>query len=99
MIGIDTRTLSYESKLTFPMLKYIRLCRNLSQQSFGAICKIDQGVLAKLEKNEIELSLHYETKVLEGCRALNISELEFLSVKSLIELQNRNKQEGFYVKN
>jgi len=87
MIGVDVNSLPYESKLTHPMLKYIRLCRNMSQEQFGAVCKIDQGVIAKLERNEIQLSLHYETKIIEGCRALNISELELLSVKRLVELK------------
>lgn len=89
MIGVDRNSLPYESKLTFPILKYIRLCRNLTQEQFGTVCKIDQGVIAKLERGEIQLSMHYETKIIEGCRALNISELELLSVKRLVELKAR----------
>ncbi|USK27362.1 XRE family transcriptional regulator [Bacillus sp. CMF21] len=87
MIGVNKSTLPYQQKLTYPMLKYIRLCRNMSQESFGAVCKIDQSVLAKLERNELQLSPHYENKVLEGCHNLNISELEFSSVKRLTELK------------
>ncbi|HHY0845547.1 hypothetical protein B4087_5652 [Bacillus cereus] len=51
---------------------------------------MDQGVLAKLERGDLPLSPHYETKILEGCKALNISELELVSVKRIVELkQNR----------
>lgn len=87
MIGVNRSTLPYESKLTYPMLKYIRLYRNLSQEQFGNACKIDQSVLARLELGVIELSMNYESKILEGCRALNISELELLSVKRLVEIK------------
>ncbi|TVX77814.1 helix-turn-helix transcriptional regulator [Peribacillus simplex] len=91
MIGVNKSTLPYESKITYQMIKYIRLCRNLTQEKFGEVCKIDQGVLAKLERGDLDLTIHYETKVLEGCRALNISELELKSVKRITELK---KQRG-----
>lgn len=69
------------------MLKYLRLCRNMTQAQFGEVCKVNQAVLAKLERGDLELSIHYETKILDGCRALNISELEMLSVKRIVELK------------
>ena len=89
MIGVDVNSLPYQQKITYKMIKYIRLCRNLTQSQFGAICKIDQGVLAKLERNELQLTPHYETKVIEGCRALNFTDLEMLSVKRLVDLQQQ----------
>ncbi|MGM0887188.1 MAG: helix-turn-helix domain-containing protein [Bacillota bacterium] len=87
MIGVDVSSLPYESKIKFPMIRYIRLCRNLTQARFGEVCKIDQGVLAKLERGDLDLSIHYESKIIEGCRALNISELELKSVKRITELK------------
>lgn len=85
MIGVNVNSLPYESKITYSMIKYIRLCRNLTQEKFGEVCRIDQGVIAKLERGDLDLSIHYESKVLEGCRALNISELELKSVKRITE--------------
>jgi transcriptional regulator with XRE-family HTH domain len=96
MIGVNQSTLPYESKITYPMIRYIRLCRNLSQEQFGKVCKIDQSVLARLELGSIELTMNYETKIIEGCRALNISELELLSVKRLVELKESRLKGGNY---
>lgn len=87
MIGVDVSSLPYESKITHQMIRYIRLCRNLTQQQFGEVCKIDQGVIAKLERGDLYLSMNYESRILEGCHALNISSLEMLSVKRLVELK------------
>lgn len=90
MIGIDVNSLPYQQKISYQMIKYLRLCRNMTQTQFGDVCKVDQGVLAKLERGDLPLSPHYETKILEGCKALNISELELVSVKRIVELkQNR----------
>lgn len=90
MIGVDVNSLPYQQKISYQMIKYLRLCRNMTQTQFGGVCKVDQGVLAKLERGDLPLSPHYETKILEGCKALNISELEMQSVKRIVELkQNR----------
>lgn len=89
MIGVYKDSIPFQSKITYPMIKYLRLCRNLSQEQFGNACKIDQSVLARLELGSIELSINYESKILEGCRALNISELELKSVKRLVELKEQ----------
>ncbi|HDR4595093.1 helix-turn-helix transcriptional regulator [Bacillus sp. WOD8 KX774193] len=90
MIGVDVNSLPYQQKISYQMIKYLRLCRNMTQTQFGGVCKVDQGVLAKLERGDLPLSPHYETKILEGCKALNISELELVSVKRIVELkQNR----------
>lgn len=90
MIGVDVNSLPYQQKISYQMIKYLRLCRNMTQTQFGGVCKVDQGVLAKLERGDLPLSPHYETKILEGCKALNISELELVLVKRIVELkQNR----------
>ncbi|OJH18710.1 transcriptional regulator [Bacillus obstructivus] len=89
MIGVDKNGLPYQQKISYQMIKYIRLCRNLTQSKFGEVCKIDQSVLAKLERGDLELSMHYETKILEGCRALSISELEMSSVKRIVDLKQQ----------
>lgn len=87
MIGVNKDSIPFQSKITYPMLRYLRLCRNMSQEQFGKVCKIDQSVLARLELGVIELSINYESKIIEGCRALNISELELKSVKRITELK------------
>jgi transcriptional regulator with XRE-family HTH domain len=89
MIGVNRNSLPYQSKITYPMIRYLRLCRNMTQTQFGEVCKVDQGVLAKLECGVLQLTPHYETKVLEGCKALNISELEMLSVKRIVDLKQQ----------
>lgn len=89
MIGVNVDGLPYKSKITYPMIKYLRLCRNMTQAKFGEVCKIDQAVLAKLERGDLSLSLHYESKIIEGCRALNISELEMVSVKRIVDLKEQ----------
>nr|WP_272183315.1 helix-turn-helix transcriptional regulator [Bacillus thuringiensis] len=71
------------------MIKYIRLCRNMTQEQFGEACKMDRSVLAKLERGELPLSPHYESKIMDGIRALNISQLELVSVKRIVELKEQ----------
>jgi transcriptional regulator with XRE-family HTH domain len=94
MIGVNKESIPFQSTITYPMIKYLRLCRNMSQDQFGNACKIDQSVLARLELGVIELSINYESKIIEGCRALNISELEMLSVKRLVELKENRLKGG-----
>ena len=69
------------------MIRYIRLTRNLTQKGFGEVCKIEQSVLARLERNELQLTPHYETKVMDGVHALNISRYELDTIKTLLLLK------------
>lgn len=94
MIGVNKDTLPYQQKLTSPMIRYIRLCRNLTQERFGEVCRMDQSVVAKLERGEIELSVNYESRILEGCRALNISEIELESIEGLLELNEKIRRKS-----
>lgn len=87
MIDVYKDSLPYQQKITYQMIKYLRLCRNMTQEQFGQVCKIDQSVLARLESGSIEFSINYESRVLEGCKVLNISELELVSVKRIVELK------------
>lgn len=89
MIDVNTDSLPHERKITYQMIKYLRLCRNMTQTQFGEICKINQGVLAQLERGDITLSPHYESKIMDGIRALNISQLELVSVKRIVELKEQ----------
>ncbi|WP_258131850.1 helix-turn-helix domain-containing protein [Bacillus cereus] len=83
-------SLPHERKITCQMIKYLRLSRNMTQEQFGEACKLDRSTLAKLERNELPLSPLYHSKIMDGIRALNISELELVSVKRIVELkQNR----------
>ncbi|WP_316276625.1 helix-turn-helix domain-containing protein [Bacillus cereus] len=87
MIGVNMNSLPHERKIAYQMIKYIRLCRNMTQGQFGAVCKIDQSVLAKLERGELSLSPHYESKIMDGIHALNISQLELVSMQRVVELK------------
>ncbi|TDY53727.1 helix-turn-helix domain-containing protein [Bacillus subtilis] len=91
MIGVNKDSLPYQSKINHHMIKYLRLCRNMNQEQFGQVCKIDQSVLARLESGAIELSINYESRILEGCRALSISELEVASVKRIVDLKQQRR--------
>ncbi|HDR7839260.1 TPA: helix-turn-helix transcriptional regulator [Bacillus toyonensis] len=87
MIGLNMNSLPHERKVSYQMIKYIRLCRNMTQEQFGEACKMDRSVLAKLERGELPLSPHYEAKIMDGIRTLNISQLELVSVKRVVELK------------
>lgn len=90
MLGVNIDSLPYQPKITYPMIKYIRLSRNMTQEKFGEVCKIDSAVLGKLERGELNLSIHYETKVMDGVKAFNISEYELNAIKTLLEHKNKN---------
>ncbi|WP_144549652.1 helix-turn-helix transcriptional regulator [Bacillus sp. X1(2014)] len=77
-------------KITWDMLRYIRLCRNLSQEQFGQVCKIDRSVLAKIERNELILSPLYKVRIKDGIQTLNITEQEIEAVTVLLQLKNNN---------
>ncbi|MCK2018844.1 helix-turn-helix domain-containing protein [Peribacillus frigoritolerans] len=94
MIGVNKESLTYQQKLTYPMIRYIRLCRNLTQERFGEVCRIDQSVLAKLERGEIELTVNYEGRILHGCQSLKISEMELDSITKLLELNKEITRRG-----
>ena len=87
MIGVDVNSLPYQQKITFQMLRYIRLTRNLTQKGFGEVCKIEQSVLARLERNDLQLTPHYEAKVMDGVRALSVSQYELDTIKTLLLLK------------
>lgn len=53
MVGINVNSLPYQRKISYQMIKYLRLTRNLTQEKFGEVCKIDRSVLAKLERGEL----------------------------------------------
>ena len=87
MIGISKDSLPYQQKLTYPMLRYIRLARSLSQEKFSEVCHVDRSVLAKLERGELDFSIHYESKIMEGIKSLNISQYELDAIKTLLLLK------------
>lgn len=89
MLGVNIDSLPYQSKITYPMIKYIRLSRNLSREKFGEVSKILPSVLEKLERGELDLSIHYETKVMDGVKALNISQYELDAIKTILEYKNK----------
>ncbi|QWH15208.1 XRE family transcriptional regulator (plasmid) [Bacillus mycoides] len=89
MIDVNTDSLPHERKITYQMIKYLRLCRNMTQEQFSEACKMDRSVLAKLERGELPLSPHYESKIMDGIRVLNISQLELVSVKRVVELKEQ----------
>lgn len=88
MIGVNKESLPYQQKITYPMIRYIRLSRNMTQESFSAVCKVDRSVLAKLERGELDLSIHYETKIMNGVKSLNISSFELDAIKTLLSYKN-----------
>ncbi|ULM97927.1 helix-turn-helix transcriptional regulator [Peribacillus frigoritolerans] len=92
MIGVNVNSLPYQQKITYPMIPYVRLCRNLTQAKFGEVCKVDQGVLAKLERGDLQLSPHYETKIMDGVSVLNISEHELDAIKKLLVIKEKNNR-------
>lgn len=89
MIGVNKDGLPFQSKITYQMIKYIRLCRNMTQVQFGEVCRINQGVLARLETGELDFSIHYESKVMDGVKALRISEYELEAIQALLDHKNK----------
>jgi DNA-binding XRE family transcriptional regulator len=79
--------LPYNQTITAPMLRYLRLSRNLNQERFANICGLDRSTLAKLERGELELTPHYHSKIKDGIRSLRISNHEVDGIKRLLELK------------
>ncbi|MFS0639189.1 hypothetical protein AB1K84_25275 [Mesobacillus foraminis] len=56
--------------------------------------KIDIGTLSRLERNELDFSIHYESKFNQALERLKVSQLELETVKRVIELKRQqNKKE------
>ncbi|MEH7441128.1 helix-turn-helix transcriptional regulator [Bacillus sp. JJ1122] len=79
--------LPYKQEITYPMIRYIRLARNCTQEKFGRISGIDQSVIAKLEKGELDLTPIYESRIRQAIRSLRISNHEIDAIRKLIEMK------------
>lgn len=79
--------LPYKQEITHPMIKYLRLSRNCTQEKFGRIAGVDQSVLAKLEKGELEFTPIYETRIRQAIRSLRISNHEIDAIRKLLEMK------------
>jgi transcriptional regulator with XRE-family HTH domain len=88
MIGVDKGRLPYNQTITYPMVKYIRMSRNLTQHKFGQIAGIEQSTLAKIESGIVELSPHYETKIRQAVRQLRVSNYELDGIRKLLEYKS-----------
>jgi hypothetical protein len=49
--------------------------------------QVDTGTISKLENNQLQFTIHYESKFKDAIQALKISHLELLSVKRVVELK------------
>ncbi|AXI08158.1 helix-turn-helix domain-containing protein [Oceanobacillus sp. 143] len=85
IIGYSEDDIPFQSRITYPMIRWIRLSKNLTQEQFGQACRIDQSVLTRIETGEIDLSLNYESRILKGCKRLNISDHTIQSIKELVQ--------------
>lgn len=79
--------LPYKQELTYPMIRYLRLSRNCTQEKFGHIAGIDQSVIAKLENGELDLTPIYESRIRQAIRSLRISNHEIDAIRKLIEMK------------
>lgn len=70
-------------------LKEVRQLRNLTLSEFSVYMKTDLCTISKLENQQIHFSVHYESKLKEAIQLLQISQLELLSLKRLIELKQQ----------
>ena len=68
-------------------LREIRHLRSLTIAEFSVHMKTDVGTLSKLENNQLQFTIHYESKFKDAIQELKISNLELLSIKRVIELK------------
>jgi transcriptional regulator with XRE-family HTH domain len=68
-------------------IKETRRLRNLTLNEFSIYMKTDVGTLSKLENNQLQFTIHYESKFKDAIQELKLSNLELLSIKRIIEMK------------
>lgn len=85
MLGYTKNDVPFQSKINYKMIRWLRLSKNKNQEQFGAVCHIDQSVLARIETGAIDLTISYESRILEGCKKLAISDQTIQAIKELTQ--------------
>lgn len=83
----------FVSEYEYPLIREVRRLRNLSLTDFSLYMKVDTATLSKLENGLIPFTVHYESRFKSALRELNISNLEMLSVKRLVDLKKQRELE------
>jgi transcriptional regulator with XRE-family HTH domain len=79
--------LPFISEYDYRYLREVRHLRNLTINEFSTYMKVDTGTISKLENNQLQFTIHYESKFKDAIEKLKISHLELLSIKRVIELK------------
>lgn len=75
----------YNNPLTHEYIKPIRMMRNKTQAQMGEIMNVDAATVGRLERNEIEFTPLYQSKLRDAIRRLRVSRYELNSIHSLLE--------------
>ena len=83
----NTNDVPFIREYDYRYIKETRRLRNLTLSEFSVHMKTDVGTLSKLENNQLQFTIHYESKFKDAIQELKVSNLELLSIKRVIELK------------
>lgn len=72
-------------EITHEFIKPVRMARNCNLQKFSSIMGTDPATINKLENGVIQFTDLYKQRFIQACRDLNISDLEFQAIYTIIQ--------------
>lgn len=88
MYTVNSR-LPYNQEYDHRYLKPIRHSRNLTLEAFSPYMNVDPSTIAKLEKGQLDFTAYYESKLKDAIKKLRITNIELVSIRSIIEQKER----------
>jgi transcriptional regulator with XRE-family HTH domain len=88
MYTVNSR-LPYNQEFDRRFIKYVRHSRNLTLERFSPYMGVDKSTIAKLEKGLLDFTPYYESKLREAIKRLQISNVELVAIRSIIESKER----------
>lgn len=75
--------------ITHEFIRHVRMARNCNLQRFSSIMGTDPATISKLENEVIPWTPLYKQRFIQACRDLNISDLEFQAINTIIQEKKR----------
>ncbi|MBT2730329.1 helix-turn-helix transcriptional regulator [Bacillus sp. ISL-75] len=77
----------YNTHLDYRYIKQVRFIRNKTLAEFSTYMNVDKSTIAKLEKNELAFTPHYEDKLRDAIKRLRVSNVELNSINKILEIK------------
>jgi DNA-binding transcriptional regulator YiaG len=81
--------LPYNQEFDHRFIKYVRHSRNLTLDRFSPYMGVNKSTIGKLEKGTLDFTPYYENKLKDAIKKLQISNIELVAIRNIIESKER----------